>query len=309
MERRQACIYANDVDHRGSAPRSLVSLLQNRVKLLEEVLQLNSIDIEASIAQIRERGSEEEEQVHGAYIATCQAPDSRPNVGKPEMQGALYPEQPGPEVDLMDEDQMRFFGTASGRLDLQPSRPAIDASTPDHESNQTPSERVINPSQRRFNAYSQSLATEALQSLAPELVEHLIDLYFEWEQPWFQILDEELFRSSRQQHGRYYSPVLLCCIIALASRYSDRTEVRSDPGEPNTAGIVFIEHAEALIHFDLKWPSITTIQSLAIMAIFYVASPVQPDTKRSKVISDISTVCRLRRRWLAAPWHGKQTHH
>lgn len=101
---------------------------------------MNSIDIEASIAQIRQREYETEEQVHDACSSTCRAPDSGPNAKKPEMQGALYSEQPGLEVDSMDDDQMRFFGTASGRLDLQPSRPAIDASTPDHESNQTPSE-------------------------------------------------------------------------------------------------------------------------------------------------------------------------
>ncbi|KAH6652255.1 transcription factor domain-containing protein [Truncatella angustata] len=70
---------------------------------------------------------------------------------------------------------------------------------------------------------------------------------------------------------RYFSTVLLCCIIALASRYSDGPEVRSDPQDPNTAGMVFLEHAEALIHYDLKWPSITTVPCLAIMATIYVA--------------------------------------
>ncbi|OMP86111.1 Nitrogen assimilation transcription factor nirA [Diplodia seriata] len=113
--------------------------------------------------------------------------------------------------------------------------------------------------------------SSTLRDLSPELVEHLIDLYFEWEQPWYQVVDEALFRDSRQSNGRYFSPLLLYCILAVASRYSDRPEVRSDPQDPNTAGIIFLEHAEALLHFDLKWPSVTTIQSLAIMAVLYVA--------------------------------------
>lgn len=33
-----------------------------------------------------------------------------------------------------------------------------------------------------------------------------------------------------------------------------------------------LEHAEALIHFDFKWPSIAVIQSLAIMIIVYVVT-------------------------------------
>ncbi|ETS82435.1 hypothetical protein PFICI_04311 [Pestalotiopsis fici W106-1] len=279
-ERRLSCVYANDIDHRGSAPRSLVSLLQNRIKLLEDVLQRHSIDIEASIAQIQGGESQSEEpRQETCNSSTSQDLNSGQDLQKPELQGALYSEQPGSGLHPVGEDQMRFFGPASGRLDLQPSQAAVDGAAADSthaddRSDQPQSKRVNNPSQERFNAYSQSLAAEALRDLSPELVEHLIDLYFEWEQPWFQVVDEELFRASRMQNGRYYSPVLLCCIIAVASRYSDRLEVRSDPQDANTAGLAFIEHAEALIHFDLKWPSITTVQSLAIMAIFYVASQV-----------------------------------
>lgn len=105
---------------------------------------------------------------------------------------------------------------------------------------------------------------------------HLIDLYFKWEQPWCQVVDESLFRQSKQTNGRYFSPLLLNCILAIASRYCDRPEVRSDPDDPNTAGRIFLDTAEVLLHFDLKWPSITTIQSLEIMAIHYVVRARYP---------------------------------
>jgi hypothetical protein len=49
-------------------------------------------------------------------------------------------------------------------------------------------------------------------------------------------------------------------------------EVRSDPNDPNTAGKMFIEKAEKLIPNDLRWPKITTIQSLAIMGMAYIVS-------------------------------------
>jgi hypothetical protein len=64
----------------------------------------------------------------------------------------------------------------------------------------------------------------------------------------------------------------LNCVLALGARYSDRPEVRADPTDSNTAGKMFIEKAERLIQHDLRWPSITTIQSLTIMNMVYVVS-------------------------------------
>lgn len=108
--------------------------------------------------------------------------------------------------------------------------------------------------------------------LPTELTTHLIDLYFEWEQPWSQVVDEKLFRRSKQNNGKYFSPLLQYCILAMGSRYSDRVEVHTDPDVPNTAGQIFLEVIEVLLHHDLKSPSITTIQSLSILAVFYVVS-------------------------------------
>lgn len=61
-------------------------------------------------------------------------------------------------------------------------------------------------------------------------------------------------------------------MLASGSRFSDRIEVRSDSSDPNTAGRRFLQTAEVLLHFDLKRPSITTIQSLAILGTVYHVS-------------------------------------
>ncbi|WQF85529.1 hypothetical protein CDEST_10543 [Colletotrichum destructivum] len=106
--------------------------------------------------------------------------------------------------------------------------------------------------------------------VAPDVKEQLIDLYFEWEQPWHHFVDERLFRDSLLSYGCYSSPLLLLCVLAVGSRYSDRLEVRSDPNDPNTAGRIFLEPAETLLRSDIKSPSITTIQSLGILGIYYV---------------------------------------
>jgi len=105
-----------------------------------------------------------------------------------------------------------------------------------------------------------------------QLQAYLIDLYFEWEQPWLQVINETLFRESLANGGRYCSPLLLNCVLAMGSRYCDRLKVRTDPNDPNTAGKQFIAKAEKLIQNDLRWPKITTIQSLAIMNVVYIVS-------------------------------------
>jgi hypothetical protein len=104
------------------------------------------------------------------------------------------------------------------------------------------------------------------------LKDHLIDLYFTWEQPWYPVVNEHLFRHSERANGRYCSPLLLNSIMAVGSRYSDGPEVLTDPNDKNTAGRVFLERAEVLLHDQIKRPDITTIQALAILSIAYIVS-------------------------------------
>lgn len=275
-------MYPVEVDYRGSAPRSLVSLLQNRIKLLEEVIRLHSIDLEASLAHIgtTKSGAQQTDSEHSPVVSTSTldldlAPDQS------GAKGSFASEEPPGYSGIRAGVEVQFFGPTSGRLEFDSPEPEHVVSQNESTAGEEP-RSLRHASREHFNAYCQSLTSQALQSLAPEIVEQLIDLYFEWEQPWFQVVDEGLFRDSRQHDGRYFSPLLLCCIIAIASRYSDSPELRSDPNDANSAGIMFLEHAEVLLHFELKWPSITTIQSLAIMAILHVVSRHQASTSTTQ---------------------------
>ncbi|KAH7131319.1 fungal-specific transcription factor domain-containing protein, partial [Dactylonectria macrodidyma] len=250
------CNYDTAQENRGSISRSYARLLQARIKLLEEVLQLHSIDLDASISQLSTRKSEPPHGPSSAVLTTSSAFDELCST----FEGALCFD----EVSNFDQDgEARFFGPTSGRLEFNDS--ASEPFTPGSDNSAATQE----PARQRFEVALQDLSQE--RQFPQETVEHLIDLYFEWEQPWCQLVDEQLFRQSRQNGGRFFSPLLLNCILAIGSRYSDKVEVRADPDDPNTAGRMFLETAEVLLHFDLKWPSITTIQSLGVMAIFYVA--------------------------------------
>lgn len=126
------------------------------------------------------------------------------------------------------------------------------------------------PSDSRAELYARIRAVDTEHDISEELKLHLIDLFFAWQNPWLQVIDEALFRESRKSNGRYCSPLLEWCILAFGSRFTDNHEVRSDPDDPSTAGKVFYEKAELILQFDLKFPTITTIQSLALLSSLHV---------------------------------------
>ncbi|EKG20338.1 hypothetical protein MPH_02352 [Macrophomina phaseolina MS6] len=84
-----------------------------------------------------------------------------------------------------------------------------------------------------------------------DLKAELIDNYFTWDGPWFHVVNEELFRKSEPINGR--------------------TELRTNPNDANTAGKAFLEKAEELLQYELKFPNITTVQALSLIGTMYFA--------------------------------------
>lgn len=264
------CSYTADVDNRGTAPKSYVRLLQARIDLLERILRLHNIDIDDSVAQILLQENSEE-----SLFPTTST--SAPSVDQlcTAFEGILSLDE---VLNFESESEPRFFGLTSGRLSFMAMSNCayyfrllenfygtymfctLDKDNPH-----------LSRSVEGSNIYTQALTRETWD-ISEELETHLLDLYFTWEQPWFQVVDEALFYKSKKDYGRFYSPLLLNCILAIASRYSDRIEVRSDPTDANTAGCIFLETAEVLLHADLKSPTITTLQSLAILGVTYIVS-------------------------------------
>ncbi|KAF3391279.1 hypothetical protein F1880_007889 [Penicillium rolfsii] len=269
LDRGVRCQYSTAEDGRQPAPKSYVVMLRNRIQLLERVLHAHGIDADASIAQLSAQSD-----------PSRQPPDSGgPTASKVDelcltFDGALTIDE---SLNFDQDGEVRYFGPSSGRLLFRspendsPSEEAcqIDAHCTGYYTADSESPAIPAPESEPYLNSEKDSPDD--NGVSEELQAHLIDLYFEWEQPWFQVVNEKLFRDSLIYGGRYSSPLLLTCILALGSRYCDRVEVRSDPADTNTAGRNFIERAERLMQHDLRWPKITTIQSLAIMGSFYIA--------------------------------------
>ncbi|KAJ5732358.1 hypothetical protein N7493_003839 [Penicillium malachiteum] len=267
LDRGVRCQYSTAEDGRQPAPKSYVVMLRNRIDLLEQVLKNHGIDVEASIAQIVAENDDQH-----------QAQES--NLGDVEgdlcvtFEGALTLDE---SLNFDQDGEVRYFGPTSGRLIFQSStnhspenyHDQANACGPSCSTSTGGTPILVSP--HCVNQLCDDQIAPVAPLISAELQAHLIDLYFDWEQPWSQVVNETLFRESLACGGRYCSNLLLNCILAVGSRYCDRIEVRSDPNDSNTAGKMFIRTAEKLIQNDLRWPKITTIQSLAIMGIFYIA--------------------------------------
>ncbi|CAG8902444.1 unnamed protein product [Penicillium egyptiacum] len=241
IDRGVQCEYSTAEDGRQPAPKSYVVMLRKRIELLERVLHTNGIDPDTAIQLMTKNGEPNTESA-----PACSNGDDLCTT----FDGALTLDE---SLNFDQDGEVRYFGPTNS-----PDGEAYQSDSPTTRTGKIP-----------LNGSTDSLE----ESLIPEdgLRSHLIDLYFEWEQPWLQMVNEKLFRDSMRHGGRYFSPLLLNCILALGSRYCDRIEVRSDPNDSNTAGKIFLEKAEELIQNDLRWPKITTIQSLAIMGMVYIA--------------------------------------
>ncbi|KAH6647228.1 fungal-specific transcription factor domain-containing protein [Truncatella angustata] len=253
--RNLVCKTADDEDARGTAPKSYVRMLQARIHVLERILQLHSINIDAAIARL-------EQDKTAPANTTSLAADGSPTT-LDHFCGAFEGSLTLDESLNFDRDgQARYFGPSSGRLDFQSLEDCSQEGVPQRTA-------AIGQIEQKSIANANILGDN--NPLSGELESHLLDLYFTWEQPWFPVVDERLFRESKRTNGRYYSPLLLNSILAVASRHSDRMEVRTDRHDANTAGRMFLEEAEMLLRVDLRQPSITTLQSVAVLGTVYVA--------------------------------------
>ncbi|KAI9368826.1 fungal-specific transcription factor domain-containing protein [Aspergillus egyptiacus] len=101
------------------------------------------------------------------------------------------------------------------------------------------------------------------------LVSSLISLYFTWDHPLMQVVDQEMFlrdMSTGDVSSEFCSPVLVNSILAVASTYSDYPEVYAIPGDVTSRGLDFFEEAEERWKAEEGRPSLANVQALALMS-------------------------------------------
>jgi hypothetical protein len=109
--------------------------------------------------------------------------------------------------------------------------------------------------------------------LPEELQTHLLDLYWQWQNPWQYLVHKGAFREAlkKGQYDEYVTPLLLHSVLALASRYSDRVELRTVAEDSNTAGERLAEQAKVILASEIENPTTSTVAALAILSLCAMA--------------------------------------
>lgn len=112
----------------------------------------------------------------------------------------------------------------------------------------------------------------------PDLVLHLVNMYFCWHYAFFTTLSKSLFWDDFQRgmpppgsrrRSQYCSPLLVNAMLALGCHFTSRPGSRAIRDDSATAGDHFFKEAKRLIlEGDLhEVPALTTVQALALMSV------------------------------------------
>lgn len=159
--------------------------------------------------------------------------------------------------NLDDGGELRFFGAASNFHLIRDKDTFKDSSS------------------TVARAQGITAAQQSVGSLhiPEELRAHLLDLYWRWQNSWQYVVSRNVFMRdlTAGKSTRFCSPLLLAAILALASRYSDRPEVRTDPKDHNTAGAIFAAQAKYMLHHECVAPTVSTVQATALLGLYSCA--------------------------------------
>ncbi|KAB5523967.1 fungal-specific transcription factor domain-containing protein [Coniochaeta sp. 2T2.1] len=111
----------------------------------------------------------------------------------------------------------------------------------------------------------------------PQVIVHLINLYFNWHYPFFTTLSKNLFyrdflkgKPTTQPHTTSYcSSLLVNAMLALGCHFTSVPEAHAIPGDMRTKGDHFFAEAKRLIieNDEYEKPKLTTVQAFALMSV------------------------------------------
>ncbi|KAK5117418.1 Nitrogen assimilation transcription factor nit-4 [Meristemomyces frigidus] len=255
-DHRRKGVYKNDVDNlktRNSTLQTLVQAILNYAEddipeLIREIRTCESLDTVAEKIVARENGSEvgDDEEDGGHERNAMQAPT---------FETQLY----GKMGDLrLDDGSVRYFGGTSNLIHL-----AQDDANHD----------VDEYTQQEDPITSWTDVTDD-----PQLVLHLLNMYFTWHYAYFTTLSKTLFYRDfllgRPPHTArrktyYCSPLLVNAILAVGCHFTSHLGAREIPEDSGTAGDHFFKEAKRLImeNDEHEKPRLTTVQALALMSV------------------------------------------
>ncbi|KAK8196234.1 fungal-specific transcription factor domain-containing protein, partial [Phyllosticta paracitricarpa] len=108
------------------------------------------------------------------------------------------------------------------------------------------------------------------KTVDPSIEEHLISLYFAWQEPFFHVVDEKMYHIGKQEWREekkdvaYYSEVLTNAMCAAGAAFDARYHPNFVTW-PKSLSDYFADRAKALLELEMDSPCIATVQALVIL--------------------------------------------
>ncbi|KAF2459190.1 fungal-specific transcription factor domain-containing protein, partial [Lineolata rhizophorae] len=265
-DRRRKGVWKKDIDSEQTKNSTLQTLIEailnypedDVATLVRDIRTCESLDdVAESIMQKEKETEEAEEEELAAFNAA--ASSSTPTF-ETQLSGRMG------ELQLT-EGSTRYIGGTSHLIHLNVEGEQEDPY--DMVSSAGASEGFASPS------HEDPVTSWTRVTKDPELIMHLLNMYFTWHYTYFVTLSKALFYrdffQGKPPSGRrpYCSPLLVNAMLALGCHFTSRQGGRENKEDSATAGDHFFKEAKRLImeNDEHETPRVTTVQAFALMSV------------------------------------------
>ncbi|KAF1939034.1 hypothetical protein EJ02DRAFT_266663 [Clathrospora elynae] len=262
-DHRRKGVYKKDIDNlktRNSTLQTLVQAILNYPEdevadLVQQIRTCESLDAVADAILAKENGEEEDDEQLSPVETPAMAQDK----------GTIESQLSSKMGELRLEDgSTRYIGGTSHLIYLGKGNEAAESPDPYPED--------------QYQEMQDPFCSWTTVTSDPELVQHLISMYFCWHYSFFTTLSKNLFlhefRLGKPPPGsgrriQYCSPLLVNAMLALGCHFTAWPAARAIRDDSATAGDHFFKEAKRLIMQDdlHEVPALATVQALALMSV------------------------------------------
>ncbi|KAL9046813.1 MAG: hypothetical protein Q9214_000455, partial [Letrouitia sp. 1 TL-2023] len=261
-DHRRKGVYKKDIDNlktRNSTLQTLIQAILNYPEhevpeLIRQIRTCESLDDVAESILARGHGLEEEEEPESPIT------ENGSLTGIPRFEKELS----GKIGQLrLENGSVSFVGGTSNLIFLGSS---------------TDGSQFMASSAEQYQQQADPITSWTEVTNDPELIAHLINLYFTYHYTYFTTLSKGLFYrdfllgkppSENNRKYEYCTPLLVNAILTLGCHFTSWPAARSDSNDSATTGDHFFKEAKRLIleNDEHEKPRLATVQALALMSV------------------------------------------
>ncbi len=264
-DHRRKGVYKKDIDNlktRNSTLQTLIQAILNYPdeevpELIRQIRTCESLDDVAESILAKDHSLEEEEDELESPVSAKGASVEAPKF-ETELSGKMG------ELRL-DNGSVRFIGGTSNLIFLGPGSDGEDTAP-------------LSSTVEEYQQPDDPIASWTTVTSDPELIVHLMNMYFTWHYTYFTTLSKHLFYRDfllgkqtveTRRKTEYCTSLLVNAMLALGCHFTSWPDARATPQDSATAGDHFFREAKRLIleNDEHEKPRLATVQALALMSV------------------------------------------